>query len=112
MTGDGHATPRSAGFGGVLRHHEFRWLWLADVQSLVGDQLARVALSVLVYNETRSGFASAAVYAATFLPVLIGGVVFGPMADRLPRRRLLVVGDLVRAVLLGVMALPGLPLWV
>lgn len=37
-----------------------------------GDQLARVALAVLVHEQTASGLASAAVYAATFVPALIG----------------------------------------
>ncbi|WP_460868689.1 MFS transporter [Rhodococcus aerolatus] len=89
---------------------EFRWLWLADVQSLLGDQVARVALSVLVFSRTGSGFATAAVYALTYLPALVGGVLLGPLADRVPRRRLLVLGDLARAALLAVMAVPGVPL--
>lgn len=95
----------------MLRHGEFRWLWLADIQSLLGDQLARVAISVLVFDRTHSGLASAAVYAATFLPALFGGVLLGTLADRMPRRRLLVVGDLLRAALLAAMALPGMSLW-
>ena len=102
---------RGASFLGVLRHREFGLLWVADVQSLLGDQLARVALAVLVYDRTGSGFATAAVYALTFAPALLGGVFLGPIADRVPSRALLVCGDLVRAVLLGIMALPGVPVW-
>lgn len=102
--------PVSGGFGAVLRVPEYRWLWLADVQSLVGDQLARVALSVLVYSQTGSGFLTAGVYGLTYLPALVGSVLLGSLADRLPRRGLLVVGDLLRALLLALMAVPGLPL--
>lgn len=104
-----HTTGRAAGFAGVLRGREFRLLWLADAQSLLGDQLARVALSVLVYDRTESGLLTAAVYALTFLPALFGSVLLGPLADRLPRRALLAGGDVIRAVLLAVMALPPLP---
>jgi len=93
----------------VLRGREFRLLWLADAQSLLGDQLARVALSVLVYERTGSGLITAAVYALTYLPALFGGVLLGPLADRLPRRALLIGGDVIRAALLAVMALPSLP---
>ena len=100
----------AAGFAGVLRQREFRLLWLADIQSLLGDQIARVALSVLVFDRTHSGFATAAVYALTFLPAVVGTVVLGPLADRLPRRSLLVVGDGIRAALLATMALPHLPI--
>ena len=38
----------------VLRVTEFRAIWLADVQSLVGDQVARVALTVLIFARTGS----------------------------------------------------------
>jgi MFS family permease len=98
-------------FGQVTRVREFRWLWLADVQSLLGDQLARVALSVLVYEKTHSSVLTAGIYALTFFPALIGSFLLGPLADRLPRRALLVGGDLARAVLIGAMALIGGPIW-
>lgn len=103
---------RRRGYGAVFARGEFRWLWLADVQSLLGDQLARVALTVLVYQRTSSGLASAAVYAATFVPALAGGVLLGPLADRMPRRTLLVAGDAIRAVLVAFMALRAVPLGV
>jgi len=107
MSGTGETAP-AAGFTALLRIREFRLLWLADAQSLLGDQLARVALSVLVYDRTGSGLLTAAVYALTFLPALAGSVLLGPLADRLPRRALLIGGDLIRAALLAAMALPGL----
>ncbi len=103
---------RTVQFRHILRVREFRWLWLADMQSLVGDQLARVALSVLVFTQTGSGLLTAGVYALTYLPALLGSILLGSLADRMPRRALLVIGDLVRAVLLAVMALPGVPLGV
>lgn len=103
----GARTP-AAGFTGVLRQREFRLLWLADIQSLLGDQIARVALSVLVFDRTQSGFATAAVYALTFLPAVLGTAALGPLADRLPRRALLVAGDGIRAALLAAMTLPDL----
>jgi len=100
------------GFVGVLRLREFRVLWLADIQSLLGDQVARVALAVLVFDRTQSGLATAAVYGLTFLPALLGGVLLGGVADRVPRRTLLVGGDAARAVLLATMAIPHLPVTV
>ncbi len=109
MSAPDEAAAPAAGFIALLRLGEFRWLWLADVQSLLGDQLARVALSVLVYDRTQSGLATAAVYALSFLPALVGSVLLGPLADRVPRRAVLVGGDLIRAALLGMMTLPSLP---
>jgi predicted MFS family arabinose efflux permease len=86
-------------------------LWLADAQSLAGDQLARVALSVLVFERTSSALLTALTYALTFLPALVGGALLSGLADRMPRRRVMIAGDLIRAVLLAAMAIPGTPLW-
>jgi predicted MFS family arabinose efflux permease len=97
-------------FRGVVHSPQFRWLWLAGAQSLLGDQLARVALTILVYDRTRSELATAAAYALTFLPALVGNVALGPVVDRLRPRLVLVCGDLVRAGLLASMALPHVPI--
>jgi diguanylate cyclase (GGDEF)-like protein len=93
-----------------LRVREFRYLWAAELTSVCGDQLARVALAVLVYVRTSSASLTALTYALTFVPAILGGLLLSGLADRFPRRRVLVVTDLVRAVLAGAMAVPGLPL--
>lgn len=107
-----HHRGAEPGFRQVLAVREFRLLWLVSIQSLIGDQIARVALAVLVFDRTRSGLATATVYALTFLPAVAGNVLLGPLTDRLPRRTVLVAGDLIRAGLLAVMAVPTLPLGV
>jgi MFS family permease len=89
---------------------EFRVLWLAQGQSVAGDQLARVAMTVLVFERTRSPLWTALTYAGTFLPWIVGGLALAPLADRFPRRRVLVACDLARAVLVAVMAVPAVPL--
>ena len=104
-----HPTVHRPGFRQVLAVREYRVLWLVSIQSSLGDQIARVALAVLVFDRTRSGLATATVYALTFLPAVAGNVLLGPLADRLPRRAVLVASDLTRAVLLAAMALPFLP---
>lgn len=90
-------------------YREFRALWLARSLSLLGDQLARVAIAVLVYERTDSAALTALAYALTFLPYLAGPLVAG-VADRRPRRSVLVSLDLARAGGVAVMALPGMPL--
>nr|WP_233223805.1 MFS transporter [Amycolatopsis sp. CA-128772] len=88
----------------------FRVLWLAGLLSVAGDQLARVALSILVFQRTGSAALSAATYALSMLPALVSGALLSWLADRFPRRRLLVACDAVRAVLVTVMAVPVVPL--
>lgn len=106
----GDQTGRPARIRDALAVGEFRALWLAEVQSVLGDQLARVALAVLVFRLTNSPAWPAVVYALTFLPDLISGPLLGGLADRFPRRTVMVCSDLLRAALLAVMAIPGLPL--
>jgi MFS family permease len=89
---------------------EFRALWLAQLLSVSGDQLARVALTVLVYDRTRSALLAAVTFAASVVPAFIGGVALSGLADRLPRRGVMIGADLFSAVLVTAMALPGVPL--
>ena len=103
-------TASPATFRSVFAVAEFRWLWTAQVLSVVGDQLGRVALTVLVFDRTASAGLAALTYALSFLPDLVGGAMLGHLADRHPRRTVMVVTDLARAALVAVMAVPVVPL--
>lgn len=94
----------------VLGAAEFRAIFAADILSMLGDVVAAVALTVLVYQQTHSPALAASVMALSFLPYLLGGVLLGAAADRLPPRRVLVACDLAGAVLVGCMVIPGMPL--
>ena len=88
---------------------EFRALWLAQLLSVIGDQLIRVALTVLVYDRTRSALLAAITFVVGIVPAFLGGVTLAWLADRYPRRRVMIACDLVRAALVLVMAVPGMP---
>jgi len=96
--------------GGVLAIREYRAMWAGQALSIIGDQLGRTALAVLVYERTSSPLLTAVTYAGSFLPWLAGGLVLAAVADRWPRRRVLVTCDAARGVLVAVMAAPGMPL--
>src|SRR6516162_4461090 len=102
---DGRASYRD-----VLGVAEFRAIFAANVVSMLGSVVAAVALTVLVYQQTRSPALAASVMALSFLPYLIGGALLGAAADRLPARRVLVACDMASAVLVGCMVIPGMPL--
>lgn len=106
----GDRAPGGRSLAQVFAVREYRAVWVADLLSVIGDQLARVALAVLVYGRTGSAAWAAATYALTFLPAIVGGVLLSGLADRYPRRAVLVATDAGRAVLVGAMAIPGLPL--
>jgi predicted MFS family arabinose efflux permease len=108
-TGSDTAPPKAT-FGAVFAIGEFRALWIAQVLSVAGDQLARVALTFLVYDRTRSPLLAAITFAASVVPAFIGGLVLSGLADRLPRRRVMIACDLIRVVLVLVMAVSGIPI--
>jgi predicted MFS family arabinose efflux permease len=104
------AVPPRATFRDVFAMREFRALWLSMVLSVAGDRLALVALTLLVYGRTRSPLLAAIVYAAGYLPWVIGGLFLADVADRRPRRTVMIFCDAVRAVLVAAMAVPGVPI--
>lgn len=99
-----------ATFGEVFAVGEFRALWLAQILSVAGDQLARVALMLLVFDRTHSPLLAAVTFAASVVPAFAGGMTLSGLADRLPQREVMIACDLARAALVVVMALPGAPI--
>lgn len=97
-------------FAAALTAIEFRALWVAEAQSVIGDQLARVAISVVVYTRTGSAGLTALSYAAMLLPALISGPLLSGLADAFPRRTVMIICASVQAVLISLMAIPSTPI--
>jgi len=113
--GMGDAPSRQAlgpqvGYGEVLRNREFRALFGAETLSIAGDQVAKVAVALLVFARSHSPFLSALTYGITYLPWLVGGPLLSSLADRYRRRSVMVFCDAARALLVLAMATPHLPL--
>jgi MFS family permease len=88
----------------VLRHRDFKFLFLGQSASAVGDQVVIVALALYITERTGSPTDLGLVLAAQSLP-LIALVLFGGVwADRLPRHRIMTAADYARALLHGVLA--------
>ncbi|MEU4267167.1 MFS transporter [Streptomyces sp. NPDC026092] len=104
--------PRPAptpGYRAVFAVREFRVVFGAHLLSLLGVVVSEIALTVLVYELTRSPLLSALTFALGFLPYLVGGTLLAGVADRHPPRRVLVVCDLVCAACVALMVLPATP---
>jgi MFS family permease len=106
------AVPPRATFRDVFAVREFRALWLSELLSVAGDRLALVALTLLIYDRTKSPLLAATVFAVGYLPWVFGGLFLAGLADRRSRRSVMVICDAVRAVLVAVMVIPRMPLWV
>jgi MFS family permease len=89
----------------VLRHRDFRLLWLANSASVVGDRIVTVALALFVVDLTGSAVDLGVVLAAYSVPLVVLLLVGGVFADRLPRHLVVVGTDLVRFVLHALLAI-------
>jgi len=94
----------------VFAVREFRFVFGADLVSLLGDQVAAVGLAFLLYQSSGSALLAALGYATAYLPWTIGGPLLAAWADRRPGRQVMVACDLGRAAAIGLAALPAMPL--
>ncbi len=106
----GTTPARRASFRDVFAVAEFRALWASQILSVGGDRLALVALTLLVYDRTHSPLLAAITFASGTLPYIIGALFLSSLADRFPRRIVMVAADAVRMVVVAVMLVPGMPL--
>jgi MFS family permease len=83
---------------GVLRLRNFRRVFLAQSVSVFGDGITPVALTFAVLELTGSGTDLGLVLAAQAIPLAGLALVGGVWADRLPRARVMIASDLVRAL--------------
>ena len=84
--------------GGLWRHRDFRSLWGAETISQFGSQVTFLALplaAILVLDETT--FRVALLTSVEFLPFLLFTLPAGVWVDRLRRRPILILSDLVRS---------------
>ena len=114
MAGSGETTKttpaKNTTFREVFAVRDWRVLWFAQLLSIAGDQFARVAITVLVYDRTRSALLAAVTFALSVVPMFIGGLTLSWLADRYPRRTVMLGCDLASFALVLIMAAPGVPL--
>ena len=89
-----------------LRSRSLTLLLTAQLLSGAGDWAARVALAVLVFEKTGSAGLTGLVVTVSVLPWVGIGQVLATLGDRLPRKRLMIACDLIRAATFLAMAIP------
>lgn len=86
-----------------LRHRRYAALWTGAFASNVGTWMETVAVGILVTTETGQAGWAGLVAAAGFLPMALVGPFGGALADRVPRRRLLLTTTTVQIALAAVL---------
>src|SRR5690349_20050390 len=91
-------------YGRLLSQPQFRHFLAAQAVTQVGDVLYDIGVVWLTLQATGSVFAAGSIAAVSFLPSLLVSPVAGTLADRVHPRVILIWDDLIRAVLVGVLA--------
>ncbi len=95
---DDPSTP--SGYAQLVRENaNFRRLWGGNIVSLFGDWFNTIAIYRLIEELTGSPLALGAVFITKMLPLALASPIAGLIVDRLNRRRVMIVSDLVRAVI-------------
>ena len=97
-------TPGAGTYRRVFANREARGLLIAQAASDIGDQAARVAIALLVLQRTGNLLYGAVTLAIAYVPGVLGEAVLGSLADRYPRRGIMLTCDLVRMVIIGALA--------
>jgi MFS family permease len=83
----------------------YRWLWLANMVSKLGDWLGIIALNLYVFDLTGSATALAGLLAVESIPALLISPLAGVIVDRLSRRRVMMVANLAAALMFALLPL-------
>ncbi|MFE5814561.1 MFS transporter [Streptomyces sp. NPDC056479] len=89
----------------LWRQRDFGTFWVAQTLSVLGDSFALIALPLLVLQATGSLARMGLLTAVGGAAAVVAAVFAGAVVDRVDRRRLLIVCDLVRLVLYGLVPL-------
>lgn len=81
----------------------FRWLLASTLINNAGDGIAIAAGPLLVASQTRDPFLVSLALLSEYLPVLVFGVLSGAVADRVDRKRMVVVVNVARSFVLAVL---------
>jgi MFS family permease len=94
------AVENNRGAKEVLANPEFRKLWIGQTISQIGDGLTTLAMMIVINQLTGSTAALAGIAIALALPQLLFGMLAGVFVDRWDRKKLMIISDILRGVLI------------
>jgi MFS family permease len=89
----------------ALRHREFRLLWAGQAATAMAMWMDQVVRGWLMYELTNSPVQLGLVHGIQAIPILVLSPVAGSVADRYPRKRQMVVAQVLAGVMYAVLAL-------
>jgi predicted MFS family arabinose efflux permease len=86
-------------------NRNYRYTWLGQIVSEIGDHFNNVAVFSLALETTGSGMVVTGVMLARAIPMVMAGPLAGVLLDRMDRKRIMILSDLARAVIAGLFIL-------
>ncbi len=93
---------------GIFANRSFRLYFAGQGMSFIGDGLRALAIPLLVFHLTGSALTLGITYALEYLPFAVAGLAGGSLADRLDRRQLMIVCNVIRFAILAVLVIGAL----
>jgi MFS family permease len=85
----------------IFRNRSFTLLWSGELVSTIGNSLNSLAAGILIYRLTNSALSVGLMLVVTALPSLFVGLIAGVFVDRIDRKKILIISDLLRALLVA-----------
>ena len=97
----------------LQRNRNYRYTWIGQVVSEIGDHYNNVAVFSLALANTGSGMVVTAIMLSRAVPAIFAGPIAGVALDRVDRRRLMLASDIIRGfvALAFILAIPAKSTW-
>ena len=80
-------------------NRNYRYTWIGQVVSEIGDHFNNIAVFSLAVEATKSPLVVSGVLLSRAIPAMLAGPLAGVMLDRFDRKRVMIASDLIRTVL-------------
>ena len=96
--GKGRRTPSTTFPRLLRRNRNYRYTWLGQIVSEIGDHFNTIAVFSLVLERTGSGLVVSGIMLARAVPMILAGPIAGVLLDRMDRKQIMLWSDLMRAI--------------
>lgn len=86
-------------FALLRQNRNYRYTWMGQVVSEIGDYFNNIAVFALVMEKSNSGLIVSGVMLSRAIPAVLAGPVAGVLLDRMDRKRIMIASDLIRAAI-------------
>jgi len=96
----------------LRRNRNYRYTWLGQIVSEIGDHFNTISVFSLALANTGSGAVVSGVMISRAIPMVLAGPLAGVLLDRMDRKKIMLTSDLARAAVAGLLSSSTALLWV